>query len=90
MFTVESRLRILLEEILAPIVIVNKENNGRLVSLEKANKDIETMQGKINLKLDADKKLRDLVEDTKIHSEKFQKEAHKEIDDLRRKLMDTT
>ena len=46
------------------------------------------MNGSIIKKLDADKKLRDILEDTKTQGDKFHKDAHKEIDDLRRKVMD--
>ena len=40
-FEIETNLRGLLEEILEPMVIINKENNKRLFHLEHVTKEID-------------------------------------------------
>ena len=83
-FQLENNLRSVLEEIMTPIVVINKENNTRLGALESVTKDIESMQYRINQKLESNTKLRDVIDDARAATEKIPVESHHDMDELRR------
>jgi len=53
-FEIETNLRSLIEEVLEPIVLINKSNNTRIGHLEKVTKELDLENQNISMKLDSD------------------------------------
>ena len=79
-FEIENNLRKLVEELLTPIVNINKDNHSRIANLETVTKAIDKDNIVINHKLDGDKRMRDLIEDIRTNLTTVQTEIYKEIE----------
>jgi hypothetical protein len=89
-FEVEANLRSLIEEVLEPIVKLNKENNSRLGNVEMLTKQLDRENKAMMSKLDADQKLRGMVADTHAMAVGIQKELLEEIDVVKSQVAEHT
>ena len=89
-FEVEANLRSLIEEVLEPIVKLNKENNSRLGNVEMLTKQLDRENKAMMSKLDADQKLRGMVADTHAMAVGIQKELREEIDLVKSQVAEHT